>query len=137
MSVDSNVSNASPPDTSGRVTSTEDKGVNFSRAWQIYDEHRTALFHALFFESKVSQIQIGGLYLDIIIAVGTSSTGIAGWALWNEPRFKFAWVALAGVAGTLTIIKPILHLDDKWCSTRNFSRITAPSRDNLPICSAI
>lgn len=85
----------------------------FVRAWQIYDDHRTALFNTRYFETKLARIQSGTLYLDIIIAVGTSTTGIAGWALWSRPNLSVLWATLAGVAASLAVVKPILRLDDK------------------------
>src|ERR1700733_3194558 len=85
----------------------------FASAWQIYDDHRTALFNTRYFEIKVSQIQSGALYLDIIVAIGTSTTGIAGWALWSQPALSVLWATLAGGAASLAVVKPILRLDDK------------------------
>jgi hypothetical protein len=88
-------------------------GTDFYRAWQIYDEHRSALFNSGYFEAKVSRIQSASMFLDIVIAIGTSTTGIAGWALWNEAGFKVIWIVVAGVAGTLAVVKPILNLQEQ------------------------
>jgi hypothetical protein len=104
------------------MVDTTGSAETHSRAWQIYDDHRTAVFNSKYFETKVSHVKTGAMYLDILIAVGTSTTGIAGWALWNEPGFKIVWIALAGLAGTLAVVKPVLKLDDKLVLfTRLFS----------------
>jgi hypothetical protein len=99
----------------------------FTRVWQIYDEHRNILLQKLYFQRRVSRLQVQVLLLDCFILVGTSTTGIAGWALWNTSGFSLVWAGIAGFAATLTILKPILKLEDKVLAANNlhteYSRI--------------
>lgn len=89
------------------------KSKTFNTAWRIYDDQRTALYNCKFFEAKIEKYQFGAMWLDIVIAIGTSTTGVAGWALWSQPTFSAIWVVIAGSAATLAVIKPILQLDGK------------------------
>jgi hypothetical protein len=89
------------------------KSPTFARVWQIYDDHRTCLLHKKYFEAKVTTLQNKILYLDIFCIVGTSTTGVAGWALWSQPGFAIMWAIIAGGAATATGIKPVLKWDDK------------------------
>jgi hypothetical protein len=85
----------------------------FSRVWDIYDDYKTSLFNERYFERKLSKLQSWSLRFDILTAVGTSTTGIAGWALWSQPQFQPIWAAIAGVAVTMSIVKPILKWNDQ------------------------
>jgi hypothetical protein len=88
-----------------------DDGRLFDYVWQIYDEYRTELFHSLFFETKVARFKRNILGLDIVVAVGTSTSGIAGVQLWHNPKYASIWAGFAAVAATLAILKPILRWD--------------------------
>jgi hypothetical protein len=82
-------------------------------AWQIYDEHRDSLFNCMFFETKLTSLQHKALLLEILIVIGTSTTGVAGWTLWSQPGYANIWAVLAGVAVTTSLLKPIFKLDDR------------------------
>lgn len=97
------------------MTSGQDVLISrqFAQAWQIYDEHRDSLFNCMWFETKLTSLQRTVLTLEVLIVIGTSTTGIAGWAFWNQPGFANAWAALAGIAVTTSLLKPIFKLDDR------------------------
>jgi hypothetical protein len=81
------------------------------RIWQIYDDQRLCRLYEKYFERKTSGLQWRILILEIFIIIGTSTTGVAGWAFWNKEALAPAWAIIAGVAITLSTIKPILNLD--------------------------
>jgi hypothetical protein len=47
---------------------------------------------------------------EIAIAVTASSTGISGIALWQDPFWKPAWIAIALISSIAAILKPIMQI---------------------------
>jgi len=41
---------------------------------------------------------------SVLVAVTTPGSAIAGWALWNDPGWKFIWAVLAGIASVASIL---------------------------------
>ena len=49
---------------------------------------------------------------EIALAVSTSST-VGAWALWQNNYGKQVWAIIAGISAVLSIVRPILHLQNK------------------------
>ena len=77
---------------------------------QIYNLYRTALLNKLYYAAQLSKYRAANKYLEIIVAVGTSSTSIGAWAVWNTHNGRYWWAALAGVATLVSVVKPFFAL---------------------------
>ncbi len=49
----------------------------------------------------------------VFVAITVSSSAVSGWALWNQPGFKYVWAILAGVSAILSIAHAALGVTGK------------------------
>jgi hypothetical protein len=49
----------------------------------------------------------------VLVALTASGSAIAGWALWNEPGFKYIWGILAGFAAVMSIVHAALKVPER------------------------
>lgn len=57
----------------------------------------------------------------VLVALTVSSSAISGWALWNQPGFKYVWAILAGISAVLSITHAALGVAGKvrdWTETK-------------------
>ncbi len=78
--------------------------------WQIYDFYRTALLNQLYYAEQLSRYRRINMIFEIVVAIGTSTTSIGAWAIWNSHSGKYIWAVFAGVATLTSVIKPFLSL---------------------------
>lgn len=78
------------------------------RLTQIYDSYRIALMNQKYYRYELSRLQRFNSIFEIVIAVGTSGSGVSAWALWDSDLGKVIWAVIAGPAAILAIIKPII-----------------------------
>jgi hypothetical protein len=81
--------------------------------WVVYDRLRSARLSVKYYGCQLHRVERLNFWLDIIVMAAAPSSAIAGWALWNEPTGKQAWQVLAGVAGIVAFVKPLLSLPKK------------------------
>lgn len=74
----------------------------------IYDDYRTLLLSRKYNGNRVRSYAKYNQAFEIAIAVGTSSSGVAGFALWKSEIGQPIWAVISGVAILLAVIKPIL-----------------------------
>src|SRR4051794_38123475 len=74
----------------------------------IYTLYRESLINARYYGCKLHRAQTLNMWFEIVLAVGATGSGVAGWSLWNEGSGKIAWAALAGVASVLAVVKPLI-----------------------------
>ncbi len=49
----------------------------------------------------------------VLVAITVSSSAVSGWALWNQPGFKYVWAILAGISSVLSITHAALGVTGK------------------------
>jgi hypothetical protein len=79
----------------------------------IYDEYRDALLNRSYYGYRVNRYTLYIKLFDILIAVGTSGSGIAGLALWKQEYGQIIWGFISGLSIILAVIKPILDFPSK------------------------
>lgn len=79
----------------------------------IYYEYRDALLNRLYYGYLVDKYTAYVKTFDILIAVGTSGSGIAGLALWKHEYGQIVWGFISGLSIILAVIKPIMDFPAK------------------------
>jgi len=63
----------------------------------------------------------------VLVALTVSGSALSGWALWNQPGFKYIWAIMAGIASVLSITHATLGVAGKlkdWIELkRNFTSL--------------
>ena len=66
-------------------------------------------------------------YLDeitkILVAVTASGSAVAGFALWNQPGFKYIWAAIAGIAALMSIVHSTMGIPGRLKNYDDVSRL--------------
>jgi hypothetical protein len=75
----------------------------------IYDAYRTARMNVIYYGAKLGKLQRLGLAVDLIVAIGTSST-VAALAVWDAPVMSVVRSALVGLTVLLVTIRPVLNI---------------------------
>lgn len=70
-------------------------------------------FYETYFEEILSELLIRRwTFIDysvrVLIAITASGSAVAGWTLWENPKFKIIWVIISGVAALFGIIHSTL-----------------------------
>ncbi len=78
---------------------------------EIYDTYRNAALNKYYYGALLARYQKANTVLEIAIAIGATSSGISGLALWQEPNGKEIWGAITLVSGVLAVAKPFLQLN--------------------------
>lgn len=78
--------------------------------WQVYDLYRSALLNKLYYAERLAQTRKDNKLLEIIVAIGTSTTSIGGWAVWRTHTGQYAWAIFAGIAALISVVKPFIAL---------------------------
>lgn len=66
-------------------------------------------------------------WLDILIAIGTTGSGISALTIWNTQNGKLLWATLSAVSAALALAKPIIQLNKK---VERLSRLFVGHSDN-------
>src|SRR5438270_2841640 len=75
---------------------------------QVYDLYRTALLNQLYYSDRLASFQSRNKFVEIIQALGMSST-IGAWGIFRNGTGKYVWIVIAGIATIISIIKPFLQ----------------------------
>jgi hypothetical protein len=92
------------------------------RLIRIYDAFRTAALNRAYYGSRLALYRNANFWLEIAVAVGATSSGVAGLAVWKTAQGQDVWLAISAVATVLGIMKPILQLGD---AIENYSKLFA------------
>src|SRR6266536_3221105 len=94
---------------------------------EIYDMYRTATLNKNYYGAMLAKYQKRNLVLEIIIAIGATSSGVSGLTLWQEPYGKAIWGIITLISGILAVAKPILQLNKK---VERYSKLFTGHLDN-------
>jgi hypothetical protein len=83
------------------------------RVYLIYDTTKTALLNKLYYGRRLEQYRRYNFWMEIIIAVGATGSGVAGLALWKTEYGQLVWGALSAFSIILATLKPSLKLTEK------------------------
>jgi hypothetical protein len=73
--------------------------------WEAsFDTYYESLFEELVASALITRWSRVDEIVKIIVAATTSSSVISGWALWNQPGFRTAWVIVSGLGAIFSLI---------------------------------
>ena len=78
-----------------------------------YDDWRTSLLNKLYYGCIIDKLARYNQIFEIVIAVGASGSGVAGFALWKSDVGKPVWGVIAGLSILLSAIKPAINITSK------------------------
>ena len=84
----------------------------FERLKDLYDNYRTAMMNRKYYGYKLARIKKYNLLFELTIALGTTSSGIAAWTVWQYGAGKIVWGIITAVAIVLAFLKPFLKLSN-------------------------
>src|SRR5689334_15071289 len=80
---------------------------------EIYSTYRTAALNKAYYGGMLSRYQRRNTIFEIAIAVGATSSGVSGLALWSQPYGKATWGVITAISSLLAVAKPILQMNKK------------------------
>jgi hypothetical protein len=80
---------------------------------EIYDLYRTSLLNSKYYAYQVQRLTKLNLIFEIVIAVGTAGSGVAGIAFLQAKGAEWIWGSITACAALLATIKPVLNLGSK------------------------
>jgi len=92
----------------------QEPGSSLARFDSIHDLYRNCILNELYYGHRLSLFTRTGFWLDIIVVLGSGTSGIAGWIIWTKyPALAALWAVVTGVATLLATLKPVLQTDAK------------------------
>lgn len=73
-----------------------------------FDTYYDVFFEELISDDLVATWQILDEFTKVIVALTASGSAFAGWALWQDPDWKWLWALIAGVSAIISIIHSAL-----------------------------
>jgi hypothetical protein len=78
--------------------------------WDVYDQFRTARLNELYYGRRLLSYERFNFWSEVVVAVTSSSSAIAGFAFWSSEAGNPAWKAMLALAAVVTVMKPLLNL---------------------------
>lgn len=79
----------------------------------LWNHARTARLSELYYGQRLGRFSAVDCWIGLLVAIFSSGSGIAGWALWNGAIGATVWAIIAGIAAILGVARPLLNLDRK------------------------
>jgi hypothetical protein len=77
----------------------------------LWDHARTARMSELYYGQALRRLTAQNFWIELLIAITASGSGIAGWAVWQGKLGATTWGCIAGLAAVIAVAKPLLGLD--------------------------
>ncbi len=96
------------------ATTPKASGNPLAKYDQVYDLYRNCVLNELYYGTRLNLFSRTGFWLEIVIVVGSGTSGVAGWIIWTKyPAAAALWGVIAGTATLLAALKPVLQTDAK------------------------
>jgi hypothetical protein len=79
----------------------------------LYDHYRDACLNQKYYGHRYQRIERWNSGIEITIAIGSATSTIGAWPLWQSNIGKVFWAAIAGVSTILAVMKPFLNYSEK------------------------
>jgi len=83
------------------------------RVYMIYDATRTALLNKFYYGRRLAKYRRYNFWMEILIAAGATTSGVAGLALWKTEYGQAVWGVLSALSIILATLKPSLKFTEK------------------------
>jgi len=96
--------------------------------WEaVYRLHYDTYYEELLVSRLLGKWSKIDVIIKVFVAVTSSTSAIAGWALWTRPDFKLIWGVISGVGALCAILSSSLSVQSRikehTASKENFSRL--------------
>jgi hypothetical protein len=81
--------------------------------WDVYDQLRTARLNETYYGCRLQTFERLNFWSEIVVAVTSSSSAIAGFAFWNSDAGSSLWKFMLALAAVISVVKPLLNLTKK------------------------
>lgn len=82
--------------------------------WEAsFDTYYESLFEELVSDGLITRWSRLDEITKIIVTATASTSAISGWALWNQPGYRKAWVILSGIAALLSLLVTALAVSNR------------------------
>ena len=85
----------------------------------IYTLYKETLVNAKYYGRKLNRAQQYNLFFEIVLALGATGSGIAGWSLWessipgSREMGAAIYAVIASLAAAFAILKPLLQMSQR------------------------
>ncbi|MDM8544094.1 hypothetical protein QUF90_23710 [Desulfococcaceae bacterium HSG9] len=93
---------------------------------RLHANYRDYKVNALYYSVKMDRLKFINYFIEIILAITTTSSMVAGLWLWNTPFGQAIWKILLIISAFLAVIKPIINLTEK---IRKYEEVLSSYRD--------
>lgn len=109
----------------------DERDIIWSKIFEVfYDSY----YYELLSDRIISRWLLIDEVTKVLVAITTSSSAIAGWALWNKEGWQYAWIFLAGLSALLSVIHATLNVTQRikeWTENkRSFSSLRIECETN-------
>jgi hypothetical protein len=96
------------------ATGQHEQRSSFVRLDHIYDLYRNCILNELYYGDRLNLFTRSGLWLEVIVVVGSGTSGVAGWIIWTKyPALAALWAVVTAASTLLAALKPALRTDAK------------------------
>jgi hypothetical protein len=81
--------------------------------WDVYDRLRTVRLNEKYYGVRLQKYERINFWSEIIVALASSSSAIAGFAFWSTATGSEIWKGLLVVSALIATSKPLLNLTKK------------------------
>lgn len=81
--------------------------------WDVYDTYREARLWVIYYSERLNWYKGLNFYIEIVLAITTSSSAVAILWFWNTPLGQEVWKYIVVVSALLAVIKPIIKITEK------------------------
>lgn len=81
--------------------------------WDVYDQLRTARLNEMYYGCRLQTFERFNFWSEIVVAITSSTSAIAGFAFWNTATGTSMWKFLLLLAAAISVVKPLLNLTKK------------------------
>lgn|SRR5579859_1977304 len=80
---------------------------------QVYDLYRNSLLNVKYYGYKLTIANRCNVTAEIVVIVGSATSGVSGWAIWTWGYGQHVWLVIAAIATLLAALKPVLQINKK------------------------
>lgn len=81
--------------------------------WDVYDQLRTVRLNQKYYGARLQKFERINFWSEIIVAITSSSSAIAGFAFWSSETGSQLWKFLLFASALIAVAKPLLNLTKK------------------------
>jgi hypothetical protein len=106
----------------------------FSEVNEIYNLYHSAALNKTYYGALLARYQKWNTFLEIVIALTATGSGVSGWAYWQSGALVNIWGGITLISALLAVMKPFLQLNKK---VEHYSRLFTGHLDNYLSLGAI